>query len=99
MVCVFLLSPVSLHGQDLSDPDKDVQCVDVDSDRVVDGIVRLELLPTPSCTTGVVLGPVNDLLGVVEDESSKEDEAAVEGQGVDTRTQGSGGREKVGGDA
>ena len=98
MVCVFLLAPVSLHGQDLSDPDKDVQCVDVDSDRVVDGIVRLEL-PTPSCAGWVVLGPVNDLLGVVEDESSEEDEAAVEGQGVDARTQGRGGREKVGGDA
>ncbi len=71
-----------LHGQDLSDPDEDVKRVGVDAQRGVD---RIELSGAvdrmPFCS-------VDDLLGVVQHEAAEENEASVEGEGVDAGAHG-----------
>ncbi len=81
---VFLFSSVSsLHGQNLGDPDEDVERVGVDANAVVDWIVFLD------APRGMVLGSVDDLLGVVEHEPAKQDQTAVECQRVDSCTESS----------
>ena len=76
---VFLLSSASsLHGKNLGDPDEDVQCVGVDANAVVNGVV---LLNSPN---GMVLGSVDDLLGVVEHEPTEQDQTTVQCQRVDS---------------
>ena len=75
-----LLLPLAAasHGKDLGDPDEDVDGIGVDPDRAVDGV---EL---SGAVERVSLGPVDDLLGVVEQEAAKEDQTSVQGQRVDT---------------
>ena len=76
---VFLFpSASSLHGKNLGDPDEDVEGVGVDANAVVNGVV---LLNSPN---GMVLGSVDDLLGVVEHESTEQDQTAIQCQRVDS---------------
>ena len=72
----------SLHGKDLGDPDEDVEGVGVDPDAVVDRVVLA------GTVDGVVLGPVDDLLGVVQHEPAEQDQTSVEGEGVDPGAKG-----------
>ncbi len=73
----------ALHGQDLSNPDEDIEGVGVDADAVVDRVVL------SGAVDGVVFGPVDDLLGVVQHEAAEQDQTSVEGEGVDAGTEGS----------
>ena len=67
-----------MHGKDLGDPDEDVEGVGVDANAVVNGVVFLD---SPN---GMILGSVDDLLGVVEHEPTEKDQTAVQGQRVDS---------------
>ena len=57
MICSFLPAHAAAHGEDLCDPDEDVDRVGVDGDGVVDGVVEGHS----------AVGRVRVLLGAVQD--------------------------------
>ena len=84
-----LLSPSATSSQKLGDPNEDVDGVHVDAHAGVDRIKRRS-----SVSYRVSLSSVDDLLSVVQHESSEEDEATVHGHAVETCSHGCGWREE-----
>merc|ERR1712165_378501 len=76
------------HGKNLSDPDENVDSVDVNTDGIVDRIVFLHSVDR------MPFGTMNDLLRIVQHEATKEDQTTVQSHGVYTSPESSSRGEK-----
>ena len=89
------LSPASARSKNLGNSDEDVDGVHVDGHAGVDGVEGSHTVSMGRMS----LSLVDDLLSVVEHESSEEDETSIHGHTVEASSHGCGGWEEGGADA